>query len=370
MFERGSEYRYWLWMHTCLTTASRTFYYLISEYRSAKAVFEAAAERKIVQTNFISKAAVDRLNQGMDEDKIDEYIARYEAKGIRMVASIDPNYPRLLAEIFDSPSILYYKGELHPELDIPIAVIGARKCTDYGRRVARTLSKQLVDFGGCVISGLAYGIDTEAAMGALKSKASDYATIAVLGSSFDSVYPKANEKLARQIEERGAVVTEFPNGYPTTSKNFPARNRVISGLSRGVMVVEAGEKSGTSITVDYALEQGRDVFAVPGRLTDEMSFGTNRMIREGTAKPVFGINDILEEYNLHAEPNKTLRKEVKQTLEPDTLYVYEVIKKAPINFDELCIVSGDTPAMLNCILTELEFSSLISQSLGRVYTAL
>ncbi|MDO4567973.1 MAG: DNA-processing protein DprA [Clostridia bacterium] len=367
MFEKGTEGRYWLWIHRALGVAAQAFYLLLSEYETAQAAYEAVKSNNIKPGSFATQRVIDKLKAGPSEMELDDYIARVESLGIKMLLSCDDDYPMLLKHIFDSPPVLYYKGVVETEPELPIAVIGARKCTDYGRKVARIMSKQLADLGARVVSGLAYGIDAEASRGALRSS-SDNCTIAVLGSSIDRIYPKTNERLAAEIVERGALVSEFPPGYPTLTSNFPMRNRIISGLSKGVLVVEAGFKSGTSITVDAALDQGRDVFCVPGRITDPQSAGTNKMIREGTAKAVFGVNDILEEYGLHADSRKAVRKELRRVLDKQAYAVYSILCTQPCSFDELCMITGIAPPVLNCVLTELEFSSLISQSPGRVYT--
>ena len=202
----------------------------------------------------------------------------------------DPLYPRNLLNIYDYPPFLYVKGSLCPE-EICVAIVGSRLASAYGRYVTEKLSRELALKGITIVSGLARGIDAAAHRGALAGKGR---TIAVLGCGLDIVYPPENEELAADIAAHGALVTEFPFGTPPNAPNFPARNRIISGISLGVVVVEAGEKSGSLITARIAAEQGRSVFAVPGAIESAGSRGTNRLIKQG-AKLIENVEDILEE---------------------------------------------------------------------------
>ena len=219
--------------------------------------------------------------------------------GMDIVSICDDEYPQILKEIYDPPISLYTKGDKSILNKKAIAIVGCREVSEYGRSVAKYFSYHLARRGINIISGLAKGVDSYAHIGAICGEKEDYLhsntygkTIAVVGNGLDIVYPKENERLARQIiQSGGVIVSEYPLGTKPEKMNFPARNRIISGMSKGILVVEAKEKSGTLITVDFALEQGRDVFVVPGNINSMNSVGTNRLIQQG-AKLVTNYHEI------------------------------------------------------------------------------
>ncbi|MGC9125541.1 MAG: DNA-processing protein DprA, partial [Caldisericaceae bacterium] len=212
--------------------------------------------------------------------------------GVEIIPYDDDGFPSQLRDIKESPLVIYIKGSLEKTDSFSVSIVGSRKCTEYGKAVARELSKKLAQLGIAVVSGLAYGIDSEAHKGALSVNGR---TVAVLGSGVDVVYPRENRFLYDEIVEKGAVISEFPLGTKALKFNFPFRNRIISGLSLATIVVEAQEKSGSLITANYALEQSREVFAVPGNITSSCSKGTNLLIRDG-AIPLLSYEDVL--YNV------------------------------------------------------------------------
>lgn len=335
------RYRFWLYC-TCKGNTKR-FAEKISAYASAEEAFHACRA---------------------SEDDIDKRLLALEKAEISVLPLGAPNYPALLSQIYDPPVMLFVRGQLR-ETPLPIAVIGARKCTDYGRRVTEMFVREIAEAGCCVISGLAYGIDALAARMALESK-SDYPTVAVLGTGVDIAYPTPNAGLYAQIIERGAVISEYLPGTPPLKANFPKRNRIISGMARGVLVVEAAVRSGTSITVNYALDEGRDVFAVPGRITDAMSAGCNAMISGGFAKPVFQAQDVLVEYGINT-PQKAQQTLDITALPLEQALICKLLEAQPRSFDELCEMTAFSPAVLNSNLTVLELSGIIKQSSGRTY---
>ena len=218
------------------------------------------------------------------------YIMKYN---IEIFSINDPKYPMNLKEIYDPPLSLYIKGNKNILNNFNLAIIGCRDATEYGKKVAQNFSYRLSREGINIVSGLARGIDSMAHLGTIYAKGK---TIAVLGNGIDIVYPKENLYLAEKIiENDGAIITEYPIGTKPDKMNFVARNRIISGLSRGVIIVEAKQKSGTLLTVDFALEQGRDIFVVPGNIDSVNSFGTNELIKQG-GKVVTDYIDVLEEY--------------------------------------------------------------------------
>ena len=232
------------------------------------------------------------LNQDI-RDLAQNAFSVVQKKGYGVLSIVQEEYPDLLKTTADAPVVLFYKGDIHCCRQC-ISIVGSRKATVYGLRVAEHLSMELAAKGFCVVSGLARGIDAKAHWGALNARGK---TCAVIGSGLDVVYPPENQKLFERIATEGVILSEYAPGVMPLPQHFPARNRIISGLSQGLVVVEAGKQSGTLITVDFALEQGRDVFAVPGNIYSERSAGTNRLIQEG-AKMVTGVEDIFQEYKL------------------------------------------------------------------------
>ncbi|MCI8654635.1 MAG: DNA-protecting protein DprA [Clostridia bacterium] len=212
---------------------------------------------------------------------------------IELITIKDKEYPQILKQIYDPPIAIYLIGNKKILNETNIAIIGCRECSEYGKHVARELAYNISKNKMNIISGLAKGIDIEGHIGALEASGR---TIAVLGNGVDTIYPKENIKVAKEIIKKGgAIISEYPLGTTPDKRNFPERNRIVSGMSKGVIVVEAKEKSGTLITVDFALEQGRDVFVVPGNLNSQNSVGTNELIKQG-AKIITNYQDIIEEY--------------------------------------------------------------------------
>lgn len=218
---------------------------------------------------------------------------RFLCSGARVVTMAEPHYPQLLASIVDAPYLLFYRGTLPTDDDLCIAIIGSRKATAYGREAAAFLARGLAKAGVTVVGGLARGIDTCGHRGALDAGGR---TIGVLGCGIDVVYPRENKQLFEEVAANGCILSEYPLGMQPLAKNFPIRNRIVSGLSQGVIVVEAELRSGTQITVDHALEQGRNIYAVPGSIFSPASAGVHRMIRDYGFKPVTSAGDVLEDY--------------------------------------------------------------------------
>jgi len=228
---------------------------------------------------------------------LDREMERIERLGVQVLTRDDPSYPQQLAETFNAPPLLYVRGEIRPSDAQSLGVVGTRTPTDYGKELASRIVPQLVGAGLAIISGLARGIDSIAHHQALQAGGR---TIAVLGCGIDVIYPAENRRLFERITQQGAVITEYPLGTKPDAYNFPARNRIISGLSLGTLVVEAQNGSGALITADYAVEQNREIFAFPGRATDRSSAGCNRLIRESRAKLVCEVEDILDELDVTA----------------------------------------------------------------------
>lgn len=360
--------RYMLWMGLTLGASVSRIRKLLEAFDSdAKAVFKAAEKKELNGTGILPSETALAMEKQAREIFIDKCILRLDELGISFSTLASDDYPPLLKQIYDPPAVIYYRGRLKYETRIPIAVIGSREPSEYGKRAARELSRELVENGATIISGLAYGIDCIAAEGAMEVDNAPYPTVAVLGSGPDVVYPEANRRTYDMIAERGAVISELMPGTEPKAMHFPMRNRIISGLSKGVLVIEAAEKSGTHITVNCALDEGRDVFALPGRIFDAKSAGTNGLIKSGMAKMVLGADDVLEEYGIKRR-STPLQAVDTSSLSEDEETVYKLLATEERSFDELCELTGLSASKLNSTLTSLEFSGIIKQSPGRMYS--
>ncbi len=368
--EYTEQERYLLWLGFVLGPGSKRYFRLLELLDGdGRAVYEAAGKRSLPAECGLKDAVLEKLYASANPRYLSRCFERLTELGVSAAAFYSPEYPALLREIYDPPPVLYYRGKLLGEPSLPIAVVGSRVPSEYGRNMAYTLSHALAENGACVVSGLAYGVDCIAALGALAAEQNPYPTIAVLGCGADVVYPAANRDIYERIIDRGAVVSEFLPGTKAFSSHFPMRNRIISGLSRGVLVVEAAAKSGTLITVDCALEQGRDVFALPGRVTDPKSEGTNTLLRDGYGKLTLSVEDILEEYG-GAGPLKARSLPEPEGLPPEQAAIRRFLQEGERSFDELCELTGLSVPLMNSALTEMEFSEIIKQSPGRVYSLL
>jgi DNA processing protein len=268
-----------------------------------------------------------------------------------------PGYPPLLAELHDPPARLYLRGGPAEILARPsVAIVGARSCSPYGAQVARELARELAGAGVVVVSGLARGVDGEAHRGAL---AAGGLTVAVLGCGIDRDYPRAHADLARRVSENGLVVSEYPPGIEPSPWRFPARNRIVAGLAGATVVVEARRRSGALITADFALELGRDVFAVPGEITSGLSEGTNDLIRQG-AIPLLAAADVFEAMGIEREPPGP-----PASLSPEADAVWGVLQQGVLTLDEISRTTGVGAAEVAVALTELELAGLVVQADGR-----
>ncbi|MBO4848437.1 MAG: DNA-processing protein DprA [Clostridia bacterium] len=355
--------RAWLWLNSVFGSNVASADQLIYMNDGLMALFEdALAGRTLRCPDQLKERQRNALIKNRANYEIDAMISDMEDAGVYAVTRDSEDYPKLLREIYDPPTVLFVKGRLRSDVKYPIAVIGSRKCSDYGREMAEFFGRELAQEGACVISGMADGCDSIAAKGALSVKDCDYPTAAVLGTAINDVYPSSNTRLYDEIAARGAVISEYRPFSKPQRGSFPQRNRIISGLSKGVLVIEAGLRSGTSITVGFAHDQGRDVFAVPGRLNDLMSVGTNGLIKSGAAKAVFGVDDIMYEYGVFTGYRHAPVKVADlSALSPEQRRVCEALINGEKTADELCELLGMKISALNTYLTEMELSGIIKQ---------
>jgi DNA processing protein len=345
---------------------------LRDRFGEAQAIL-AASKAELMQVEGVGEEVAQSIISWREKVDLDAELQRIEKEGVSVVCRDDPEYPKHLREIYDPPLVLYVKGTLTERDALAIAVVGSRRTTLYGQDMARKLAFQLARVGVTVVSGLARGIDTSAHNGALQAKGR---TVAVIGCGIDVMYPAENKKLADEIVEKGgAVVTEFPFGVQPDRQNFPMRNRIISGWSLGVVVVEANVKSGALITANQAGEQGRQVFAVPGRADSILSKGANKLIKDG-AKLTEDVEDILSEFEyllpkMATEPAElglegSGTKPALQLSETEQKVMAQ-IGNEEVAIDEVIRASGLTTACVSATLLALEMKRLVRQLPGKQY---
>ena len=343
---------------------------LIRRFGSPEAVFRASME-ELVGVERLGRRVAQAILSFREFDPVEEELKRIEQLGIDLVPYGEACYPVNLASIPDPPPYLYAKGTLRLEDHLAVAVVGSRSASHYGLQTAYRLAKDLARKGVTVVSGLARGIDSEAHKGAL---AGGGRTIAVLGSGLNVIYPPENKGLYEQIARQGAVVSEFPLDKKPEAVNFPIRNRIISGLTLGVAVVEAGQKSGSLITARLAGEQGREVFAVPGSVDSIRSRGSHQLIRQG-AHLVETADDILEILGglLHSwkgtQKAERVEKEVpeKRALTADEQALVGLLGIEPVHADDIIRLGGFSPATAMSLLLKLELDGIVKQLPGKLF---
>jgi DNA processing protein len=348
------DLKYWVALNR-VTGLGRVRYSLLeSHFPSMEEAWRAAtSELKAagLDGRLAARIVAERANVSPDEEM--ERLARH---GVSALTRHDPAYPARLKEIYDLPPLLYVRGELTAADEWCLSVVGTRRPTPYGRQVAEELSYGLAAHSICIVSGLARGVDSIAHRAALDAGGR---TIAVLACGLDIVYPPEHKQLALEIAERGALVSDYPLGTQPRGEYFPRRNRIMSGLSMGVLVVEGDVKSGALITARLALEQDREVFAVPGSIFSAQSRGANSLIQEG-AKLVLKVEDVLEELNLTAVPQQMELKEIIPATDTEAELLRH-ISREPVHVDEVCRGSGLPIATVSSVLAMLELKGLVQQ---------
>lgn len=328
-------------------------------------IFE-ISEIKLKELKLLTKKSLEKfleLRKTFDVNLYREYLIN---KKIKYISILDENYPKNLKNIEYTPQIIYYRGNILPEDEFSISIVGSRKCTNYGSWATEKFSKELSELGICIISGMALGIDSIAHKSALKSNSR---TIAVLGCGVDQIYPKTNYKLYDEIIENGCVMSEFPIGTPPLAHNFPIRNRIISGLSKALLVIEAQERSGTLITARFANEQSKEIFAVPGNLNSIYSKGTNKLIKDGAliATSADDIISCVPDFSEFLQNKKTIEKNTDE-LSPTEVLVYTLVKQEPKTANKIAETLGLSIIETNTILTSLELKSFVVELSGGLFT--
>lgn len=330
--------------------------------------FENIDFKKLESLNCLNEEIKEKITYKQYSEYMIQLYDKICEKNIKIITVLDEEYPKYLKNIQDKPMVLYIKGQIKTEDQISLAIVGSRKSTYYGKWACEKFVKELSEIGVTIISGLALGIDTIAHRIALDSGTR---TIAVLGNGIDDIYPKNNKKLSEDIEKNGAVISEFPLGTPPLPYNFPRRNRIISGMSLGTIVIEAQEKSGSLITAYHALDQGKSVFAVPGNINSLFSSGTNRLIKDG-AIPLLTIDDILEDiYQLKNLISKKQQVKIDYSNFSDIeLKTIKLIEEGPLHFDLIAYKLNIGASNLSSIITILELKGVIKEISSRIFTVI
>ncbi len=352
--------RYWLGFNKTPGIGASRLAMLIEAFGSIADAWHAPAAE--LAALGLDQRTLNNLLTMREQLDLDAELARTQAAGIRLLCWDDPDYPSYLKDIPSAPPLLFIKGELLPEDMYAVAIVGTRRATAYGRACTLRLAQDLAAAGVTIVSGLARGIDGVAHRAAMEAGGR---TLAVLGNGLDTVYPPEHRQLAGQIVHQGALISEHALGVKPEAKNFPARNRIISGLSMAVIVVEGRWSSGAVITAKAALEQGRDVFAVPGSILSLSSEGPNRLIKEGAA-PALNANDILEALNLTQVAQQLDARHVLPT-DPTEARILEQLSAEPLHIDEIGRLTQMPAPAVASVLAMLELKGMVRQLGGMQY---
>ncbi len=334
---------------------------LLELYNSPSELFDNFLKDKAKLIDILDNATYDKMAYSNTDVYIDGYIKSIESKNTGIITMCSDNYPECLKNIDSPPFVMYYKGDISLISKNCFAIVGTRRITNYGRTVTEMFTKGLVDGGFCIVSGLSSGVDTVAHETTLNLHGK---TIAVLAGGFDYIYPPTNNNLAKQIERCGLLLTECKPTQKAEPYYFPIRNRIIAGLSKGVLITEADEKSGSMHTKNYALDNNIDVYAVPGNITSSVSRGCNRIISNGQAKAVVEISDILEEYNIKYQPKQQSLFQVS----PQEQLVLDIIGEQEMPFAEILIKTKLDVKTLTTLLTSMSIRGIIKKLAGNIYS--
>jgi DNA processing protein len=353
---------YWVGFNMVKGIGSVRFKILLDAFGSAETAWNASPEALLDAG--LSRKVVESFQRVRKGVSLEQVWQRLQSMDVQVLTWDDEGYPRHLKEIDQPPPVIYIRGTLTPEDEWAVAIVGTRRVTAYGRQVTEEIATSLARNGVTIISGLARGVDSLAHQAALNAGGR---TLAVLGSGVDLVYPPENRKLAAQIIEHGALVSDYSLGTPPDGVNFPPRNRIISGLAMAVIVVEAGQTSGALITASFAAEQGRDVFAVPGNIHAPQSQGTNRLIRDG-AQPLLNPQDVLEALNLTmVVEHRAVR--VALPSDPVESRLYKLLSHEPMHVDEIRALANMPIETVSATLVMMELKGMVRQVGGMNYVA-
>ncbi|NIM97467.1 MAG: DNA-protecting protein DprA [candidate division Zixibacteria bacterium] len=362
----SSELKSWLALLTVPKIGPIRYICLVKHFGSPEGALS-AGEKELAELPDVGPVIASNIRNKVSWEEAERQLSLMEKNQVQVVTFKDETYPQNLLSIYDPPALLFVKGELSPDDQNAVAIVGCRSASSYGKWITERIGGELSKRGVTIVSGMARGIDSIGHLAALKENGR---TLAVLGSGLDVLYPPENRKLAARIASSGAILSEFLFGTKPEAPNFPRRNRLISGLSLGVVIVEAGSKSGALVTAHCALEQNREVFAVPGNLGSKTSEGTNRLIKEG-AKLVTSVEDILEELRVNAKGGPSVsyvqkERDVSRLSETEKS-IFELISNQPYHIDKIASqASVGVPQALSTLLS-LELKGLVKQLSGKMF---
>ncbi|NIQ39125.1 MAG: DNA-protecting protein DprA [Proteobacteria bacterium] len=360
----NQDKRYWIALNLIPGIGSVAYRKLIDAFKDPSRVFE-SPRRGLEGIEGVGPKLALAIKEFPLKSRLKNELGRIKDLGVSVLTYRDSTYPKNLLAIYDPPPVLYVRGRLEAKDDLAVAIVGSRMATRHGKALTERLARDLAARGVTVVSGMARGIDSAAHRGALLGRGR---TIAVLGCGVDVVYPPEGRALMREIIGKGAVISEFPMGMRPHSSNFPRRNRIISGLAVGVVVVEATRQSGSLITANYALDQGREVFAVPGNVGFPSSQGTNRLIKDG-AKLVERVEDVLEEIAPECRERSEMGRDrgdgQTPALSEEEQLIYSLLGEEPVHIDHLITQTQWDVGRVSQVLLDLELAGLISQLAGK-----
>ncbi len=348
------EKAYWIGFNKVSGIGAARLAALLEHCGSAEAAWRAPL--RTLQQAGLDKRSIENLVKARNQLDLELELHRVRQAGVQVITWLDAGYPANLKELENAPPLLYVRGELDDADSWAIAIVGTRRASVYGREVARTIAQDLAAAGVTIVSGLALGIDTIAHKVAVEA---GKRTIAVLGSGVDQIYPGENRNLAARIAANGAVISEYPLGTRPEAGNFPPRNRVISGLSKGVVIVEAPRRSGALITARFAAEQGRDVFAVPGNILNPGSAGCNELIQQGAA-PLLSAQDVLTQLNFEHLISRQHAQRLAPA-DPQEARILEYLTQEPRHVDDIVRQAAMPPPQVASLLTMLELKGFVRQ---------
>jgi len=358
-----SELKSWLALSSVPNVGPIRFISLVKHFGSPEAVLS-ASEKELSDFPEIGTVIASNIKRKVDWKLAEKQLELMEKNQAQFLTFKDEAYPENLKSIYDPPPYFFIKGEIREDDKNAIAIVGCRAASPYGKQIAEKIGRELAKRGITIVSGLAWGIDSVGHLSALEENGR---TIAVFGSGLDVIYPSENKKLVERIVQNGAIVSEFLLGTKPEAPNFPRRNRLISGLSLGVVIVEAGAKSGALLTAQSALEQNREVFAIPGNVGAKTSEGTNRLIKQG-AKLVTSVEDILEEIEVFAKAQEKKKPEIDLSCLSDSeRNIFQLVSNEPYHIDRIAQDTSMTTSQALSALLSLELKGLVRQLSGKMF---
>ena len=358
------NYRDWLKLVSISGLGSGKIQRLLKIFQSPNKIFR-STKFELSDLSFLSENVIKEIVENSDNEFVENQLQMLGKHNVRLISILDEEYPDLLKFIYAPPIFLYIKGKILPKDNNAIAIVGTRKASNYGKLSTQKIASEIAKSGFTIISGLAYGIDGCAHNAALNAGGR---TIAVFGTGLETVYPSSHRNLAERIAQNGALISEFPMGTKIETWNFPTRNRIISGMSKGTLVIEGGKKSGALLTAKMALDQNREVFAIPGNINSKNSEGPNYLIKLG-AKIVTKASDILEEYQVQMQVD-TEKITPKMNKNEEKIYKLLQQNEKNLNLDKMVEISNFSPAQLSVMLFNMEMKGIVKRGAQNQYMLL